>query len=96
MKIFGNAVIVSILSMGVIFLVLSVLICTIKILVHFMPYQAPAAPPAFSPARSTPGGGAGAPGGSAVGEHIAAITGALSAHLGKNPDQIHISSVKPV
>ena len=78
---------VSLLAMGVIFLVLGSLIWVIKGLVHYYPYTAPAAQPSKSKAAPSPAGG------SPDGEHIAAIHAALAHHLGKAPQDIHIVNV---
>jgi sodium pump decarboxylase gamma subunit len=70
---------VSILAMGVIFLVLGVLIWVIRILVHFLPYAAPSAP---APKASTQDE-----------DHLAAIHAALAHHLGKSPQDIQIVNI---
>lgn len=77
---------VSILAMGVIFLVLGVLIGVIRVLVHFLPYTAPSAPP---PKASAPA----ASGSSQDEDHIAAIHAALAHHLGRSPQDIHIVNI---
>ena len=82
----GNAVTVSIISMSVIFLVLSILIITIKLLVRLLPYEAP--PP--KPIKKTAASQAAAATTSEADEHIAAITGAMTAHLGQNPGHLDI------
>ena len=80
---------VSILAMLVIFLVLGVLICVIKVMVHFLPYTAPPPPPprAQAPAAT-------ASGSSQDDDHIAAIHAALAHHLGKAPHEIQISNIQ--
>jgi len=80
---------VSILAMLVIFLVLGVLICVIKVMVHFLPYTAPPPPPprAQAPAATTSGS-------SQDDDHIAAIHAALAHHLGKAPHEIQISNIQ--
>ena len=77
---------VSILAMGVIFLVLGVLIGVIRVLVHFLPYTAPSAPPP----KARP---AAASGSSQDEDHIAAIHAALAHHLGRAPQDIHIVNI---
>ena len=78
--------VVSILSMGVIFLVLGVLIWVIRVLVHFLPY---AAPPAPTPKAST---SSAASGSSQDEDHLAAIHAALAHHLGKAIQIVNITS----
>jgi len=75
---------ISLLAMGVIFVVLSILIGVIKGLVHLLPYVEPPAPPA----KPLPTGGQ-------EDETIAAIHAALAHHLGKAPHQIHITRIQP-
>lgn len=71
---------VSLIALGVIFLVLSLLIVLIEILVRLIPYAAP--PPA---AGAGPGG---------EDEHLAAIHAAVAHHLGTSPDSIQITNVR--
>ena len=78
---------VSILAMGVIFLVLGILIGVIRVLVHFLPY---AAPPAPAPKAST---SSAASGSSQDEDHLAAIHAALAHHLGKAPQDIQIVNI---
>lgn len=78
---------VSILAMGVIFLVLGVLIWVIQILVRFLPY---AAPPAPAPKASN---SAAASVSSQNEDHFAAIHAALAHHLGKSPQDIQIVNI---
>ncbi len=78
-----SSVYISILAMGVIFVVLGTLIGLIKILDRCFPYQAPSpAPPARSSAGADP-----------EGEHLAVIHAVLSRHLGTDPSQIHLTRV---
>lgn len=79
---------VSILAMGVIFLVLGVLVGVIKVLVHFLPYTAPPAP---APRAQAP---AAVSGSSQDEDHIAAIHAALAQHLGKGPHETHITNIQ--
>ena len=76
---------VSAIALTVIFLVLTILICVIKILDRLLPYQEPPAPPPKA-APMPPAG--------EMDEHIAAITAALSTHLGAAPDSFRIESIK--
>ena len=75
---------VSVLAMGVIFVVLSLLIVTINILVKLIPYQAPPAPPVKKQAPAPA---------SEEDEHVAVIAAVLAAHLGKSPDQFRIVNI---
>jgi sodium pump decarboxylase gamma subunit len=79
---------VSILAMAVIFLVLGILVGVIKVLVHFLPYTTPPAPPARASAPAAPSGAS-----QQDGDHIAAIHAALAHHLGKAPQDIHIQNI---
>jgi len=79
---------VSILAMGVIFVVLGVLIIIIRVMVNLIPYkEAPAPAPKASAQRAAPASD------TTEEEHLAAIHAALAHHLGKAPGQIHIQSV---
>jgi sodium pump decarboxylase gamma subunit len=80
---------VSFLAMGVIFLVLGILIVVINVLVHFLPYSAPPAAPnrAQSPAAASSGAS------HQDEDHIAAIHAALAHHLGRAPQDLHISNI---
>ncbi len=85
-----NSIQVSFLAMGVIFLVLSSLIGVIKLLDKLIPYKAPPpAPPKPSPTRAKPQTSP-----SEDEEHIAAIQAVLAFHLGKQPQQIHVSNIQ--
>ena len=87
MSLIIQSVYVSILAMGVIFLVLGLLIGVIEVLVRFIPYTAPPAPPARARAPVA------APASSQDEDHIAAIHAALAHHLGKAPNDIHIINI---
>jgi len=82
---------VSLLAMGVIFLVLGILIVVIRVMVHFLPYKAPPAP--APKAAKTP---AAASGYSQDEDHMVAIHAALAHHIGKSPQDIHIANVTPL
>jgi len=86
MELIIQSIQVSILAMIVIFLVLSILIGIIQVMVHFLPYQNPQAPPAK--ASATPASGS-----SPEEDHIVAIHAALAHHLGRAPQDIHIGHI---
>lgn len=86
MSLITQSIQVSILAMGVIFLVLGILIVVIRVLVNFLPYAATPASPAKAQAPA-------ASGASQDDDHIAAIHAALSHHLGKPPESIHIVNI---
>jgi sodium pump decarboxylase gamma subunit len=88
MSLITQSIQVSILSMSVIFLVLGVLIGVIKVMVHFLPYTAPAPAP-----QKTQAPKAASSGSSQDEDHIAAIHAALAHHLGKSPQDIHIANI---
>ncbi len=75
---------ISLLAMGVIFVVLSILIGIIKGMVFLVPYVEPPAPPA----KPQPAGGQ-------EDETVAAIHAAMAHHLGKAPHQIQITRIQP-
>ena len=80
---------VSLIAISVIFIVLTALIYTIKLLVRLVPYEEPPAqkvtptelsknsPPSVSP------------------DIISAITSVMATHLGKSPQEFHITQVNP-
>jgi sodium pump decarboxylase gamma subunit len=77
-----SAIYVSLIAMGIIFLVLSILIITIKALEKLIPYKAPPPPPAKPQA---------APADDLETEaHVAAIASALTQALGRSPAEINI------
>ena len=79
------AVSVSLLAMSVIFMVLIILIYTIKVLVKLIPYEAPPAPPTRKAFASSPSG---------QDDQVAAITASLAAHIGKRPDEFRIVNIQ--
>lgn len=83
-----SAVNVSILAMGVIFLVLTILIFTIQALVKFIPYEAPPPSPARRKAKSTVVAST-----SQEDDHIAVITATLAMHMGKSPSEFRIVNI---
>lgn len=76
---------VSGISISVIFLVLTILIFTIKLLVHFIPYQEPPAKPASRQQPAAP---------SDADEDIAVITSVMASHLGQAPGNIQIVNIQ--
>lgn len=82
------AVKVSILAMGVIFTVLTVLIGVIQLLVKFIPYVEPPAPPARTMA---PAAGSGT---EEEAETLAAIHVAVAHHRGETPQAIQITNIQ--
>lgn len=82
---FLAAVNISILSITVIFTVLTILIFTIQALVKLIPYEAP--PPAPPRHRTT------SPAGGDQDDHVAAITATLAMHMGKSPDELRIVNI---
>ncbi len=75
---------ISLLAMGVIFVVLSILMAVIKALDFLLPYVEPPVPPA----KPQPAGGQDE-------ETVAAIHAAMAHHLGQAPHQIHITRIQP-
>ena len=82
-----SAVNVSILAMAVIFIVLTILIFTIKVLVKLLPYEAP--PPAPQ-RRQKP---ASSENGNNNDDHVTAITAALAMHMGKTPKEFKVVNI---
>jgi len=80
-----SAVYVSVIAMGIIFLVLGILIVTIKTLDTLIPYKAPPPPP---PKKSRPAAPQAQD--SETEEHVAAIATALTTALGRSPAEINI------
>jgi Na+-transporting methylmalonyl-CoA/oxaloacetate decarboxylase gamma subunit len=80
---------VSGIAIIVIFLVLTILIFTIKLLVHLLPYEAPPPPvkkaqPAVAPATQT----------SDVDADIAAITSVMASHLGQTAGNLQFINIQ--
>ena len=80
------AVNVSILAMAVIFTVLVILIFTIKLLVKFIPYEAPPPAPQWQQSASQSASGD-------QDDHVAAITATLAMHLRKSPSEFRIVNI---
>jgi len=80
---------VSLIAVSVIFTVLVVLIYTIKLLVRLIPYEEPPeqkkTPTALS--KSSPS--------SISPDIISAITAVIATHLGKSPQEFHITQINP-
>ena len=85
----GQAIQVSILAMGVIFLVLSILIGLIQVMVKLIPYEEPPTPPAKPRPKQTAGSEEEA-------ETLAAIHVAVAYHRGQSPESIQITNVQPL
>jgi len=77
-----SAIYISLIAMGIIFLVLTILIFTIKAIDALFPYKAPPPPP---PKKQAPQAGS-----AETEEHVAAIAPALSMALGRSPSEINI------
>ncbi|QPJ61006.1 MAG: OadG family protein [Candidatus Nitronauta litoralis] len=86
----AQAVQVSILAMGVIFTVLTILIGVIQVLVKFIPYQEPPAKAPTASSRTTAGGA----GSEEESEVLAAIHVAVAHHRGESPQSIQITNVQ--
>ena len=82
-----SAVNVSILAMGVIFIVLTILIFTIKVLVKLLPYEAPPAPQRRQKPASSENGN------NNHDDHVAAITATLAMHMGKTPKEFKVVNI---
>ena len=74
---------VSVLAMTVIFVVLTILIFTIRTLVKVIPYEEP------TPSQKVPVSGS-----SGHDDQVAAITATLAAHIGKRPDEFRILNIQ--
>jgi hypothetical protein len=78
---------VSLIAISVIFTVLIILIFTIKLLVYLLPYQKPAVSKAtvpISPQHSSA---------SVTPDIISAITAVMASHLGKSPQEFHLTQI---
>ncbi len=76
-----SAIYISVIAMGIIFLVLTILIFTIKAIDALFPYKAPPPPPKKQAPQAAS---------AETEEHIAAIAPALSMALGRSPSEINI------
>ena len=83
-----TSLIVSCIAISVIFIVLVILIYTIKLLVHLIPYEEPPESGETNKAVFQP---------TATGVTssiiLAAITAAMAIHLGKSPQEFHITQI---
>jgi sodium pump decarboxylase gamma subunit len=86
---FMTSLSVSAIALATIFIVLGILIILITVLERLIPYEEPPAPPA-KPATAP----ASPPPARETDEHIAAISAALSAYLGKSPDSFQITQIR--
>jgi Na+-transporting methylmalonyl-CoA/oxaloacetate decarboxylase gamma subunit len=82
-----TACVVSVLALGIIFLVLGILIGVIKTLVAVLPYSEVAAPPpkAQAPAKNQ-----------LQEEHTVAVIAGIAAHTGKSPHEIQIKNIASI
>ena len=81
---------VSLIAISVIFTVLIILIFTIKLLVYVLPHQEP--PATKSSAHATPQHSSES---SVTPDIISAITAVMATHLGKSPQEFHITQISP-
>ena len=85
-----TSLVVSCIAISVIIIVLMILIYTIKVLVHLVPYEEPPASKiTTNPRPQTAVISATSP------SIIAAITAAMAVHLGKSPQEFHITQINP-
>ena len=82
---------VSLIAILVIFTVLIILIFTIKLLVYVLPYQEP--PATKSSAQASPQHSSAST--TVTPDIISAITAVMATHLGKSPQEFHISQISP-
>ena len=80
---------VSLIAISVIFTVLIILIYTIKLLVHLIPYEELPAAISAAKTKSQTSANAVTPG------IISAITAVIATHLGKSPEEFHITQINP-
>lgn len=84
----NTSLVISCIAMTVIFIVLTILIYTIKILVNLIPYEEPPVPKAKAKPASPAGG-------DPPSTIVAAITATMATHLGKSPQEFHITQIDP-
>lgn len=83
---------VSAIAISVIFLVLTILIFTIKLLVHFIPYKAPPAKPKpVAKPQTTPAATSNA---LDADEDVAVITSVMATHLGRSPGNLQVVDIR--
>tara|TARA_B100000953_G_scaffold84844_1_gene69268 strand:+ start:67 stop:342 length:276 start_codon:yes stop_codon:yes gene_type:complete len=80
---------VSLIAISVIFTVLVVLIYTIKLLVHLLPYEEL---PASKPTRPTSQNSSA---NTVTPDVISVITAVMATHLRKSPQEFHITQIHP-
>jgi len=80
---------VSLIAISVIFTVLVVLIYTIKLLVHLLPYEEL---PASKPTRATSQNSSA---NTVTPDVISVITAVMATHLKKSPQEFHITQIHP-
>ena len=80
---------VSLIAISVIFTVLVVLIYTIKLLVHLLPYEEP---PASKPTGATSQNSLV---NTVTPEIVSVITSVMATHLRKSPQEFHITQIQP-
>jgi len=73
------------IAISVIFLVLGILIFSIKLLVHFLPHEEPPAKPAPKPQPAAS---------SDADEDIAVITSVMASHLGRLPGNFQVVNIQ--
>ena len=83
-----TSITVSILAMTVIFITLSALIVLIKVLVSLLPYTAPSPSLTDRKVASTAN--------NETSEYVAVIHATLSHYLGKRPEEIQITEIRPL
>ena len=81
---------VSLIAISVIFTVLIILIFTIKLLVYVLPYQEP--PVTKSSAHVSPQHSSAS---TVTPDIISAITAVMATHMGKSPQEFHITQITP-
>ena len=77
---------VSGIAITVIFIVLTILIFTIKLLVHFLPYEEPPSQPARKAPPTAPSAD--------MDEDVAAITSVMTSHLSRLPGNLQIINIQ--
>ena len=81
---------ISVIAMSVIFVVLIILIYTIKAMVYLAPYEEPAPTETRTNPTAAPVGGS-----QVSPEIVTAITAALGTHLGKSPGEFQVTQINP-
>ncbi len=81
---------ISVIAMSVIFVVLIILIYTIKAMVYLAPYEEPAPTGTRTNPTAAP-----VVGSQVSPEIVTAITAALGTHLGKSPGELQVTQISP-